>query len=253
MVFIICMLLSGASFPFCPLSPTQPIGPGYTVVAEWPHDPDAFTQGFSWESGKLYEGTGLEGESELRLVDLETGDILDSVALSDEYFGEGVGVIGDRIFQITWQEHTAFVYDADGFKRLRTHTYKGEGWGLTDHKGRLIMSNGTDTIRFRDPKTFKSLRRIKVTENGSPVTGLNELEWVKGEIWANVWPSNRIVRIDPGDGQVVGSLDLSALRQAEDAKGQADVTNGIAYLRSQDRLFVTGKWWDTVYEIKVTP
>ncbi len=247
------VLLSLGLFQAAPAPPSrQPIVSGYTVVAEWPHDPEAFTQGFSWEAGKLYEGTGLKGESELRLVDLETGNVEASAALSAEYFGEGVGVIGDRIYQLTWQEHKAFVYNPE-FELVRSFTYKGEGWGLTDHKGRLIMSNGTNTIKFRDPKTFHSVRRIRVTENGEPVSGLNELEWIRGEIWANVWPTDRIVRIDPANGRVVGWLDLGVLRQAENEKGKADVTNGIAYLKSQDRLFVTGKWWDSVYEIEPTP
>jgi glutaminyl-peptide cyclotransferase len=253
MRLLIPLLLSLASFnPGSAPPARQPVVNGYTVVAEWPHDPGAFTEGFTWEAGKLYEGTGLNGESELRRVDLETGAIKASNELSEEYFGEGVGVIGDRIYQVTWQENTAFVYDRDSFKLLRTHRYKGEGWGLTDHNGRLIMSNGTDVIRFRNPKTFRSVRRIRVTENGQPLGSLNELEWVKGEIWANVWPTDRIVRIDPDNGNVVGWLDLGPLQEAEREKGQTDVPNGIAYLKSQDRLFVTGKWWDTVYEIELT-
>jgi glutamine cyclotransferase len=233
-----------------PLGGVQPtIGPGYVVVGEFPHDPEAYTQGLDFQGTRLYEGTGLNGRSSLRRVDLETGDVLKRVELAERYFGEGIVVVGRRIYQLTWQNGRAFVYDRRTFRRVRRFSYKGEGWGLTHDGRRLVMSDGSSTIEFRDPATFKVLGQIEVTEDGQPVDMLNELEWVEGEIFANVWQTNDVVRIDPATGEVTGKLDLTALEQQQQ---EGEVTNGIAYMESEDRLFVTGKLWDAIYEIELT-
>lgn len=225
------------------------IGPGYVVVGEFPHDPEAYTQGLDFQGARLFEGTGLNGRSSLRRVDLESGEVLRQVPLAERFFGEGITVLGKRIYQITWQNGRAFVYDKATFRRLRRFTYDGQGWGLTHDGQRLVMSNGSATIAFRDPKTFEVLGEIEVTDGGEPVEMLNELEWVEGEIFANVWQTDDVVRIDPDTGEVTGRLDLSALKQQQP---NGEVTNGIAYMESQDRLFVTGKLWDAIYEIELT-
>ncbi|MDQ3914779.1 MAG: glutaminyl-peptide cyclotransferase [Actinomycetota bacterium] len=227
-------------------------GPGYVQVGKFPHDPEAFTQGLGFRGTALFEGTGLEGRSSLRRVDLETGEVLRQVELADHLFGEGITIMGRRIYQITWQNGRCFVYDRRTFERVKRFSYEGEGWGLTHAGARLIMSDGTATIRFRDPESFAVLDEIEVTDDGEPVAMLNELEWVNGEIFANVWQTDEVVRIDPETGNVTGRLDLTALRQQEDAEGPHDVTNGIAYMKAEDRLFVTGKLWSNVYEIELT-
>jgi glutaminyl-peptide cyclotransferase len=224
----------------------------YVVVAAYPHDDEAFTQGLDFRRGRFYEGTGLEGRSSLRLVDLETGDVRRQKDLADEYFGEGVTVLGKRIYQLTWQENVAFVYNRETFKRLGRFNYDGEGWGLTHNGRRLIMSNGSDQIVTRDPTSFAVIRSISVRENGESVSGLNELEWINGEIFANIFPTDDVVRIDPKTGEVIDRFNLRALREAEESMGDPNVTNGIAYLSSEDRLFVTGKLWAHVYEIRLT-
>ena len=185
----------------------------------------------------------------LRRVDLASGDVQEQVDLGDEVFGEGITVFGGRIYQITWREQRAFVYDKKTFRRVRRFTYEGEGWGLTHDGTRLIMSNGTSTITFRDPATFEVLGQIEVTDGGEAVPSLNELEWVEGEIFANVYPTNDVVRIDPDTGEVTGHLDMTPLK---DQQQNGEVPNGIAYMELEDRLFVTGKLWDAVYEIELT-
>jgi glutaminyl-peptide cyclotransferase len=233
-----------------PVDDLQPtVGPGYVVVDEFPHDPQAYTQGLDFQGTRLFEGTGLNGRSSLRRVDLATGEVMRQVDLADRFFGEGITVFGKRIYQITWQSERAFVYDKATFRRIRRFTYEGEGWGLTHDGSRLIMSNGSATITFRDPKTFEVLDEIEVTDGGTAVDMLNELEWVEGEIFANVWQTDDVVRIDPATGEVTGRLDLTALKQQQQ---NGEVTNGIAYMESQDRLFVTGKLWDAIYEIELT-
>lgn len=233
-----------------PLDDLQPtVGPGYVVVDEFPHDPQAYTQGLDFQGPRLFEGTGLNGRSSLRRVDLATGEVLRQVDLAQRFFGEGIVVLGKRIYQITWQNGRAFVYDKATFERIRRFSYEGEGWGLTHDGRRLIMSDGTSTIEFRDPKTFRVLDQIEVTEGGEPVEMLNELEWVEGEIFANVWQQDYVVRIDPATGEVTGRLDLTALKQQQQ---DGEVTNGIAYMESEDRLFVTGKLWSSIYEIELT-
>lgn len=233
-----------------PAAAQEPVG--YVVVDSFPHDPEAFTQGLDFQGTRLFEGTGLEGSSELRRVDLESGDVVRRVSLADKHFGEGITVLDGKVYQITWQTGRAFVYDVRTFDRVKRFSYTGEGWGLT-HNGRLlVMSDGTNIVRFRRPRDFSVKRRVNVTRDGEAVGGLNELEWINGEIFANVWPTDVVVRIDPSSGNVVGTLDLQALRQMEEAERDVDVTNGIAYMPKSDRLFVTGKFWSHVYEIRLT-
>ena len=225
---------------------------GYVVVDEFDHDPEAFTQGLDFKGESLFESTGLNGQSTLRKVDLESGRVLRQIDVADRHFAEGITVLGKRIFQITWKSEVAFVYRPSTFKRIDRFPYKGEGWGLTHDGEHLIMSDGSSIIRFRDPKTFKVVRRLPVTDGGQPVEQLNELEWIDGEIFANVWQTADVVRIDPSTGEVTGRLDLGPLWEMEKAEGEPDVPNGIAYLTGQDRLFVTGKNWAHLYEIRLT-
>lgn len=235
-------------------SETPPVY-GYRIVNTYPHDPRAFTQGLDIADGVLYEGTGLNGFSSLRRVELATGEVLQQVDLAEEYFGEGIVVLGDRIYQITWQSQAAFVYDRETFEVIETHSYPTDGWGLTSDGERLIMSDGSNILFFRDPETFAETRRVEVLDGGAPVTRLNELEWVNGEVWANVWQTDLIARIDPATGAAIGWIDLSGLLQPGD-RGDADVDvlNGIAVDEATGRIFVTGKFWPALYEIElVTP
>jgi glutaminyl-peptide cyclotransferase len=224
---------------------------GYRVVNEYPHDPNAFTQGLVYEAGIFYEGTGLEGRSSLRKVALETGEVLQIHNLAPEYFGEGIAVVGDRIWQITWQERVAFLYDKETFEQLDTVSYPTEGWGLTYDGERLIMSDGTATLYFRDPATFELLGSVAVQDQGTPVVRLNELEYVDGLVFANVWLTDRIAIVDPADGHVAAWLDLAGLLDPSDVTGTVDVLNGIAYDAAGDRLFVTGKLWPKLFEIEI--
>lgn len=223
---------------------------GYQVVRSYPHDRDAFTQGLIYRDGVLYEGTGLNGRSSIRKVKLETGEVLQSKRVEQQYFGEGITDWKGSIIELTWQSEIAFVYDINTFERTGSFEYKGEGWGLTHDDTRLIMSDGTAQLRFLDPATFKELGRITVHDANGPVTELNELEYVKGEIFANVWQTERIARIAPSDGRVTGWIDLSGLL-APAERGGTDVMNGIAYDAAHDRLFVTGKLWPRIFEIKL--
>jgi glutamine cyclotransferase len=223
---------------------------GYQVVRTYPHDPRAFTQGLVYLDGVLYEGTGLNGQSSIRKVKLETGEVLQVKKLEERYFGEGIAVYGNTLVQLTWQNGIGFVYDRNTFERSRTFTYSGEGWGLTHDGTRLIMSDGTSVLRFLDPKTFKQTGKLQVTDAGRPVESLNELEIVKGEIFANVWQNERIARISPATGQVTGWIDLSGLLTPREAMN-VDVLNGIAYDAAGDRLFVTGKLWPKIFQIKI--
>ncbi len=223
---------------------------GYQIVNTYPHDREAFTQGLQYKDGFLYEGTGLNGRSSLRKVKLETGVVLQKLSLPGQYFGEGISIIGDRIVQLTWQSEVGFVWGLKDFKLQRQFSYKGEGWGLTTDGKNLYFSDGTDEIRVLDGNTLAELRRIRVRENGRPVRDLNELEWVEGEILANVWQTDRVVKVNPLDGRVTGSVDLSGLLTAGERAG-TDVMNGIAYDSVGKRLFVTGKLWPKVFEIKL--
>ena len=226
----------------------------HRVVATYPHDPEAFTQGLVVADGVLYEGTGRTGQSTLRRVDLETGTVLQIRELADDLFGEGVAVMGGRIYQITWKNGIAFVYDRASFEELETFAYEGEGWGLTTDGERLIMSDGSDRLVFRDPVTFAVLGEVDVRDGEAPVTRLNELEYIDGQVWANVWQTDRIVRIDPATGQVTGWLDLAGLLpDAERPADRGGVLNGIAYDADADRVFVTGKLWPALFEIELLP
>lgn len=220
------------------------------VVAEYPHDPQAFTQGLAIHDGRLYEGTGQYGRSTIRRVDLESGRVEQSSALSDAYFGEGIAILDGKLYQLTWRSGIGIVYDVETFEFLGTFSYAGEGWGLTHDGEQLIMSDGSATIRFLDPETFAVTRRISVRDGGEPVGRLNELEYVDGEIWSNVWYDDRIARIDPDSGEIVGWLDLGAIYPQTERSSEA-VLNGIAYDADADRLFVTGKNWPRLYEIEV--
>ena len=225
---------------------------GYRVVKVYPHDRQAFTQGLQYVDGVLYEGTGQNGQSGIRKVKLETGEVMQHQPLDAKYFGEGITVWNNTIVQLTWQSEIGFVYDKATFKQTKTFTYPGEGWGLTHDGARLIMSDGSAVIRFLDPASFKEIGRVTVRENGVPVKDLNELEYVKGEILANIWKTARLARISPKTGDVVGWVDLSGLLDPREAVG-TDVLNGIAYDAAGDRLFVTGKWWPKLFEIKLVP
>ena len=223
----------------------------YKVVHTYPHDRGAYTQGLVFDSGFLYEGTGLLGQSTLRRVELETGTVLKSRALSAQHFGEGVTVCGDRIIQLTWRSQVGFVYDKNSFELRREFTYPTEGWGITYDGRRLIMSDGSSRLYFLDPKDFQVTGSIEVRDNGQPVSGLNELEYVRGEIYANVWLTDRIVRIAPDSGQVTGWIELGGLLPPEDRSEPESVLNGIAYDTGNNRLFVTGKLWPKLFEIEL--
>jgi glutamine cyclotransferase len=223
---------------------------GFEVVRSYPHDPQAFTQGLVYLDGVLYEGTGLNGRSSLRKVRLENGEVLQLQKLEERYFGEGIAVVGPAIVQLTWQSGVGFVYDRNTFQRTRTFNYQGEGWGLTYDGTRLVMSDGTATLRFLDPTTLKETGRLLVRDGARPVEKLNELEIVKGEIFANIWGSDRIARISPKTGAVTGWINLAGLLDPRDAAG-TDVLNGIAYDAAKDRLFVTGKLWPKLFEIRL--
>ena len=225
----------------------------YEVVNVLPHDPGAFTQGLVFLDGALLESTGLNGQSTLRKVDLKTGRVLKRVEVPAEYFAEGLAVLGHRLFQLTWQNHKGFVYDLESFQLEKEFAYEGEGWGLTTDGHWLILSDGTDQIRFLDPVTFEVKRTIRVQARGRPVDRLNELEYIKGEIFANVWGADYVVRIDPSTGSVVGVIDFTGLLAAEDRSVDTDVLNGIAYDAATDRLFVTGKRWPKLFEVRLKP
>jgi glutamine cyclotransferase len=222
----------------------------YTIVRSYPHDPTAFTQGLQFADGVLYEGTGLNGKSSIRKVKLETGEVLQRRNVDAAHFGEGITLWQSNIIQLTWQSGLAFVYDRTTFAPKRSFSYSGEGWGLTHDGTDLIMSDGTDELRFLDPATFKERHRIKVTAVGTAVPRLNELEYVKGEVLANIWQTDYVARIDPASGKIAAWIDLRGLLTPRE-RGSTDVLNGIAYDAATDRLFVTGKLWPRLFEIKL--
>lgn len=229
----------------------------YDIVKTYPHDPKAFTQGLVFYNNFFYEGTGGRQtdnfHSSLRKVEVETGKVLQKTDLDGKYFGEGITIFNGKIYQITWQEQKAFVYDVNDFKLIKEFNYSGEGWGITHDDTNLIMSDGTHIIRFINPETFQTTRTITVLdEKGKPLVEINELEYVKGEIWANVWQEGWIARIDPASGKLLGRIDLEELTEQQlDDDRNADVLNGIAYDEASDRLFITGKKWRKLFEIKV--
>jgi glutaminyl-peptide cyclotransferase len=223
---------------------------GYQIVRVHPHDPKAFTQGLQYVDGVFYEGTGQVGQSSIRKVEVETGKVLQQRDLPAPHFGEGITVWKHDLIELTWQTHVAFVYDRNTFEPKKQFKYPGEGWGLTHDGANLIMSDGTSDLRVLDPVTFVEKRRIKVTAAGAPLRELNEVEFVKGEIFANIWQTDYIARISPETGKVAGYIDLRGLLSPSD-RARTDVLNGIAYDAEHDRLFVTGKWWPKLFEIKV--
>ncbi len=225
----------------------------FEVVTAYPHDPNAFTQGLQFHDGYLYESTGLRGRSSLRQVDLESGRVLRRVNLPQRYFGEGLAIVEDRIYQLTWHAETGFIYDLETFRRLDQFTYEGEGWGLAYDGVHLIISDGSSRLRFMDPDGFREVHTLEVTADGEPVRNLNELAWIEGEIWANIFRSDKIARIDPSDGAVLGWIDLTGILDPRHARGQEDVLNGIAYDPETERIFVTGKLWPRLFEIRVVP
>lgn len=226
---------------------------GYRVVHAFPHDPAAFTQGLFYLDGYLYEGTGLYGSSTLRKVKLETGEVIERHDLPAQYFGEGIVNWGPLIVELTWQNGVGLVYRRAGFALEKSFPYAGEGWGATQDGQHLIVSDGSSALRYWDPVTYREIRRLAVTDGGSPVEKLNELEYVRGEIYANIWQTERIARISPATGHVTGWIDLDGLLTAADRTARVDVLNGIAYDAQRDRLFVTGKLWPKLFEIKVVP
>jgi glutamine cyclotransferase len=223
---------------------------GYQVIRSYPHDRGAFTQGLLFRDGVFYEGTGLNGRSGIRKVKIETGEVLQVKPLPQEYFGEGITDWNGQLIQITWRSEVGFVYDIGTFEQTKRWSYAGEGWGLTHDATRVIMSDGSAQLRFIDPATLKETGRVTVRDAAGPVSQLNELEFMKGEILANVWQTDRIARISPKDGRVTGWIDLSGLLSPADRAG-TDVLNGIAYDEKGDRLFVTGKLWPRVFEIRL--
>jgi glutamine cyclotransferase len=243
--FAAAILLLAASLAFA--------ADGYRVVHTYPHDPQAYTQGLLYEDGYLYESTGLNGRSSLRMVDLESGRVLQRATVSANYFAEGLTPWGSTLIQLTWQSHIAFVYDRFSFRLLHTFNYDGEGWGLTEDGKNLILSDGTANLRFFDPATFREVRHIVVKDHGTQITQLNELEYVHGEIYANVWHTDRIARISPASGKVLGWIDLTGLLAPGQVTDPEAVLNGIAYDATHDRLFITGKLWPKLFEIKIIP
>lgn len=228
----------------------KPIEYTYRIVKSYPHDPEAYTQGLFYHSGYLYEGTGQQGASSLRKVELETGKILQSVNLSREFFGEGIAMINEKIFQLTWTSGIGFVYDAQSFRTLNTFDYTTQGWGLTTNGKELIMSDGSNIIYFREPNGFSELNRIEVFDNNGPVKMLNELELINGKIYANVYLTDRIVIINPETGAVEGNIDMQGLLKSTERTGKEDVLNGIAYDPERNRIFVTGKYWGKLFEVE---
>jgi glutamine cyclotransferase len=223
---------------------------GYTVVNSYPHDPQAFTQGLIFRDGVLYESTGLNGQSSLRRVRLETGEVLQRQSIDARYFAEGLTDWGNRLVQLTYTTQIGFVYDVSSFALQKTFNYTGQGWGLTHDTRRLIMSDGTPALRFLDPDSLRETGRVVVKDGSKPIENLNELEWIKGDVYANVWLTDRIAIISPESGQVKAWLDLTGIRGPV-RSGADDVLNGIAYDAARDRLFVTGKLWPRVFEIRI--
>lgn len=250
-------VVRGASFALCLILAAAPAFPqahvdGYRIVAAYPHDSTAYTQGLEFVDGKFYEGTGLNGRSTIRIVTPATGAVVKKQHLAFMYFGEGITVFNGKLYELTWQNSTAFVYDPKTFVKTGQFQYAGEGWGLTHDSKQLIMSDGTPSIRFLEPGTFKELSRVYVRDGSRPVKDLNELEFIEGEIWANVYQTNMVARINPQSGQVNSWIDFSGLLTPAEA-AKADVLNGIAYDSKTGKIFVTGKDWPKLFEIKVVP
>lgn len=242
--FTIALLAALTALPAAPVH-------GYRVVAKYPHSTDNYTEGFFYLDGLFYEGTGLNGHSEVVVTDPKTGKVLQSVRLPYEYFGEGIVDWGPYLLEWTWKAQVCFVYDRFSLRRVKQLSYTGEGWGMTRTAKEIITSDGSDTLRFRNPETFEEVRHIVVKDGGKNVEQLNELEYIKGEIYANVWHSDRIARISPRDGHVIDWIDLTGLLPVDQKVNEESVLNGIAYDAEHDRLFVTGKQWPAIFEIQV--
>lgn len=223
------------------------------IVESFPHDPGAFTQGLVYADGVFYESVGRYGESALRRVDPVTGEVLAERRLDDRYFGEGLALAGDRLVQLTWKAGRGFVYDRETLERVGEFRYRGEGWGLAYDGKRLILSDGSDVLRFLDPADFRETGRLAVRHRGRPVPRLNELEYIDGEIWANIWPSDLIARIDPDSGEVTGVIEAGLLREDIPAVYRTEALNGIAHDPATGRIFLTGKWWPQLFEIRLYP
>jgi glutamine cyclotransferase len=253
LVLVVVLVCVAASWT-APGAPISAAVDSYQVVHTYPHDPSAFTQGLLFVDGHLYESTGLNGRSSLRMVDLYTGRVLQKYDLPAAYFGEGLTDWGSNLIQLTWKAHKGFVYDRFSFALVKTFAYQGEGWGITHDDKQLIMSDGSSYLRFLDPTSFRETRRVRVTDDaGRAVESLNELEYVRGEIYANVWGSDTIVRISPRTGKVLGRIDLSNIIDKRALNNPDAVLNGIAYDAAGNRLFVTGKLWPKIFEIRVQP
>ncbi|MEO7133080.1 MAG: glutaminyl-peptide cyclotransferase [Vicinamibacterales bacterium] len=227
---------------------------GYRIIATFPHDTTSFTQGLVFAAdGQIYESTGLQGESTLRRVDIASGKTLQRIDVPSQYFAEGLAMVGDELLQLTWQHKLGFVYDRATFKQKRTFPYATEGWGIAyDGAAQLVMSDGSDTLTFLDPKTFAAGKKLRVLDAGRPIANLNELEWIEGEIWANVWMTDRIARISPQTGEVNAWIDLSTLFPRSQRLPPADELNGIAYDKATRRIFITGKKWPRLYQIAIS-
>jgi len=250
---ILIVICTAAAYTYWTSRPPE-LAPLYTyqVVNKYPHDPGAFTQGLVVQDGVFIEGTGLYGRSSIRYVEIETGNVLEKVDLAPEYFGEGVTILDDAIYQLTWQEHTGFIYDT-GLQMTGEFSIPNEGWGLTTNGAQLIMSDGTATLSFIDPDTMNIVSTVSVTFEGEDVVRLNELEYIDGRVYANIWQTNRIAIIDPDNGNVVSWIDLTGIKNELDSTLGADVLNGIAYDPETEKLYVTGKLWPNLFEIQLVP
>jgi glutaminyl-peptide cyclotransferase len=256
-LFLFCLTLAQAAYAgkkissFTFLKTTK--APIYSITVKniYPHDPEAFTQGLIYYGGVLYESTGRYGESSLRKVEIKTGKIIKAIKLTDEYFGEGIAIFDNKIYQLTWMNETGFIYDLSKLKKISKFSYQGEGWGITADDKYLYMSNGTAVISCLDPQTLKVIRKINVHDGQLPVVNINELEFIRGELWANIFMEDIIVRISPVTGKVLGWIDLSPLYSLIPQHSNIDVLNGIAYDKVSGRIFVTGKYWPYIFEIKL--
>ncbi|HEY0796785.1 MAG TPA: glutaminyl-peptide cyclotransferase [Acidisarcina sp.] len=247
-VFVLLALLVA---PACICRAANAPVEGYKVVARYPHSAESYTEGFFYLDGLFYEGTGMNGRSKVMAIEPKTGKVVQQIDLAPQYFGEGIVDWGPNIYEWTWQSHVCFVYDRFSLRMIKQFPYRGEGWGMTRTAKEIITSDGTSALRFRDPETFKEVRHITVKDGARPIEQLNELEYIKGEIYANVWHSDRIARISPRDGHVIAWIDLTGLLPENQRINEESVLNGIAYDAQHDRLFVTGKQWPTIFEIKV--
>ena len=247
-ILLFTLLLCVPSFT---LAQEQIVRYGYSVVNTYPHNIEAFTQGLLYHEGYLFEGTGKKGRSSISKINLDDGAVVLSKDLSQRYFGEGIEIVGDKLFQLTWQSHLVFVYDKNSFESLESHYNATEGWGLAYDGEHLILSDGSATLQFMDPETFAPLNRVEVTLNGNAIHQLNELEYIDGEVWANVWQTDFILRIDPASGEVNSIVDLTGLSERTQLGSNEAVLNGIAWDAEGERLFVTGKHWAHLFEIEL--